>query len=42
MRRLGIHSFVWTGGQTQTGLEMAFKKSSEAERRRTTNARVSQ
>ena len=23
MRRLGIHSFVWTNGQTQEGLEMA-------------------
>jgi D-psicose/D-tagatose/L-ribulose 3-epimerase len=27
MRRLGIHSFVWTGGQTQDGLEMALRKS---------------
>jgi D-psicose/D-tagatose/L-ribulose 3-epimerase len=27
MRRLGIHSFVWTGGQTQEGLEMALEKS---------------
>jgi D-psicose/D-tagatose/L-ribulose 3-epimerase len=27
MRRLGIHSFVWTGGQTQDGLEMALEKS---------------
>ena len=27
MRRLGIHSFVWTGGQTQAGLEMAIEKS---------------
>ena len=27
MRRLGIHSFVWTGGQTQAGLEMALEKS---------------
>jgi D-psicose/D-tagatose/L-ribulose 3-epimerase len=27
MRRLGIHSFVWTGGQTQAGLEMAVEKS---------------
>jgi len=23
MRRLGIHSFVWTGGQTQDGLYAA-------------------
>jgi len=29
MRRLGIHSFVWTGGQTQEGLEMALDKSAE-------------
>ena len=29
MRRLGIHSFVWTGGQTQDGLEMALHKSAE-------------
>lgn len=29
MRRLGIHSFVWTGGQTQDGLEMALQKSAE-------------
>lgn len=29
MRRLGIHSFVWTGGQTQEGLEMALEKSAE-------------
>jgi len=27
MRRLGIHSFVWTAGQTQAGLEMALEKS---------------
>ncbi len=27
MRRLGIHSFVWTDGQTQEGLEMALEKS---------------
>ncbi len=27
MRRLGIHSFVWTGGQTQDGLEMALERS---------------
>ena len=29
MRRLGIHSFVWTGGQTQEGLEMALERSAE-------------
>lgn len=29
MRRLGIHSFVWTSGQTQEGLEMALEKSAE-------------
>jgi D-psicose/D-tagatose/L-ribulose 3-epimerase len=29
MRRLGIHSFVWTGGQTQHGLETALEKSAE-------------
>ena len=29
MRRLGIHSFVWTNGQTQKGLEMALDKSAE-------------
>ena len=29
MRRLGIHSFVWTGGQTQEGLERALDKSAE-------------
>lgn len=29
MRRLGIHSFVWTGGQSQDGLEMALRKSAE-------------
>jgi D-psicose/D-tagatose/L-ribulose 3-epimerase len=29
MRRLGIHSFVWTSGQTQDGLEMALEKSAE-------------
>lgn len=29
MRRLGIHSFVWTGGQTQDGLEMALRKTAE-------------
>ena len=27
MRRLGIHSFVWTNGQTQEGLEMALENS---------------
>jgi D-psicose/D-tagatose/L-ribulose 3-epimerase len=27
MRRLGIHSFVWTAGQTQADLEMALEKS---------------
>lgn len=29
MKRLGIHSFVWTDGQTQEGLEMALEKSVE-------------
>lgn len=29
MRRLGIHSFVWTGGQTQDGLETALRKTAE-------------
>lgn len=29
MGRLGIHSFVWTGGQTQDGLEMALRKTAE-------------
>lgn len=29
MKRLGIHSFVWTDGQTQQGLEMALEKSAE-------------
>lgn len=29
MRRLGIHSFVWTNGQTQEGLEMALDKTAE-------------
>lgn len=29
MERLGIHSFVWTNGQTQEGLEMALEKSAE-------------
>lgn len=29
MKRLGIYSFVWTGGQTQAGLEMALEKSTE-------------
>ena len=27
MGRLGIHSFVWTGGATQAGLEEAMEKS---------------
>lgn len=26
---MGIHSFVWTGGQTQDGLELALEKSAE-------------
>ena len=30
MRRLGIHSFVWTDGQTQTGLEEAMENSAAA------------
>ncbi|NBZ87186.1 sugar phosphate isomerase/epimerase family protein [Stagnihabitans tardus] len=30
MARLGIHSFVWTGGTTQEGLEMAMDRSAEA------------
>jgi D-psicose/D-tagatose/L-ribulose 3-epimerase len=30
MNRLGIHSFVWTGGQTQAGLEEALEKSAAA------------
>jgi D-psicose/D-tagatose/L-ribulose 3-epimerase len=30
MRRLGIHSFVWTGGQSQAGLEEAMEKSAAA------------
>ncbi len=30
MKRLGIHSFVWTGGQTQAGLEDAMEKSAAA------------
>jgi D-psicose/D-tagatose/L-ribulose 3-epimerase len=30
VRKLGIHSFVWTGGQTQDGLEEAIEKSAEA------------
>ncbi|MBX3567180.1 MAG: sugar phosphate isomerase/epimerase [Rhizobiaceae bacterium] len=30
MRKLGIHSFVWTGGQTQEGLEEALEKSAAA------------
>ena len=29
MRRLGIHSFVWTAGQSQDGLEYALDKSAE-------------
>ncbi len=29
MRRLGIHSFVWTGGQIQDGLEMALRRTAE-------------
>lgn len=29
MRRLGIHSFVWTNGHTQQGLEQALEKSAE-------------
>lgn len=29
MRRLGIHSFVWTDGQTQDGLERALEKTAE-------------
>ena len=29
MGRLGIHSFVWTGGQTQQGLEHALEKSAQ-------------
>ncbi len=29
MRKLGIHSFVWTDGKTQEGLEMAIEKSAE-------------
>lgn len=29
MKRLGIHSFVWTSGKTQEGLEMALEKSAE-------------
>ena len=29
MKRLGIHSFVWTDGTTQEGLEMALEKSAE-------------
>ena len=27
MKRLGIHSFVWTGGATQEGLEEAMENS---------------
>ena len=29
MRRLGIHSFVWTDGGTQAGLEDAMQKSAD-------------
>jgi D-psicose/D-tagatose/L-ribulose 3-epimerase len=29
MRRLGIHSFVWTDGKTQAGLEQAMEKAAE-------------
>ena len=29
MRRLGIHSFVWTDGRTQNGLEQAMEKAAE-------------
>lgn len=29
MKRLGIHSFVWTDGKTQEGLERALEKSAE-------------
>ncbi|MGL4310372.1 MAG: sugar phosphate isomerase/epimerase family protein [Paracoccaceae bacterium] len=29
MNRLGIHSFVWTGGTTQEGLEQAMRQSAE-------------
>lgn len=29
MRKLGIHSFVWTDGKTQDGLEWAIEKSAE-------------
>jgi D-psicose/D-tagatose/L-ribulose 3-epimerase len=29
MRRLGIHSFVWTDGRTQDGLEMAMEKAAD-------------
>ncbi len=29
MRRLGIHSFVWTDGRTQNGLEEAMEKAAE-------------
>ncbi|MFT3974543.1 MAG: sugar phosphate isomerase/epimerase [Amaricoccus sp.] len=30
MRRLGVHSFVWTDGKTQAGLERALEQSAEA------------
>lgn len=29
MRKLGIHSFVWTDGQTQDGMELALDRSAE-------------
>ncbi|GAJ96522.1 sugar phosphate isomerase/epimerase family protein [Rhizobium rhizogenes] len=29
MKRLGMHSFVWTSGETQEGLEMALRKTAE-------------
>jgi D-psicose/D-tagatose/L-ribulose 3-epimerase len=29
MRRLGIHSFVWTDGRTQAGLEKAMEQAGE-------------
>ena len=33
MGRLGIHSFVWTGGETQEGLETALDRSAECDYR---------
>ena len=30
MRRLGVHSFVWTDGKTQAGLERALEQSAAA------------